>query len=54
VHSEVVVYAGAEHGFAVRGDLGSEREVEQEGQARDQAVRWFGRWLAEGEVGDVR
>jgi hypothetical protein len=43
VHSEVVVYAGAEHGFAVRGDLGSEREVEQEGQARDRAVRWFER-----------
>lgn len=34
VHSEVVVYAGAKHGFAVRGDPRSEREVEQEGQAR--------------------
>ena len=48
MHSEVVVYAGAEHGF------GSEREVEQEGQAQDQAVRWFGGGLAEGEAGDVR
>lgn len=35
VHSEVVAYAGARHGFAVRGDLGSEREVEQGGQAQD-------------------
>ena len=26
---------------------GSENKVEQEGQARDQAVRWFGRWFAE-------
>jgi dienelactone hydrolase len=49
VHSEVVVYAGAKHGFAVRGDPGSEREVEQEGQAQDQAVEWFGRWFAEGK-----
>ena len=49
VHSEVVVYAGAKHGFAVRGDPESESEVEQEGQAQDQAVRWFRRWLAEGK-----
>ena len=49
VHSEVVVYAGAKHGFAVRGDPESESEVEREGQAQDQAVRWFRRWLAEGK-----
>ena len=49
VHGEVVVYAGAKYGFAVRGDPGSEREVEQEGQAQDQVVRWFGRWFAEGK-----
>ena len=49
VHSEVVVYAGAKHGFAVRGDSGSEKEAEQEAQAQDQAVRWFGRWFAEGK-----
>jgi dienelactone hydrolase len=34
VHNEVVVYAAAKHGFAVRGDPGSEREVEQEGRRR--------------------
>jgi len=49
VHSEVVVYTGAKHRFAVRGDPRSEREVEQEGQAQDQAVRWLERWFAEGK-----
>ncbi|KAF9698597.1 hypothetical protein EKO04_003844 [Ascochyta lentis] len=42
---EVVVYEGCVHGFAVRATPGKEREVEAAGEALEQAVRWFGKWL---------
>lgn len=51
VESEVVVYPGAKHGFAVRGDPGDEREKEQGLQAEEQAVRWFGKWLGREQAG---
>lgn len=41
VPSETVVYPGAKHGFAVRGDPGDEKEKEQGIEAEDQAVKWF-------------
>jgi dienelactone hydrolase len=52
VESEVVVYPGAKHGFAVRGDPGNEREMEQGVQAEEQAVRWFAKWLVMGITQD--
>ncbi|KAI9717649.1 MAG: hypothetical protein M1812_004594 [Candelaria pacifica] len=42
---EVVVYEGAKHGFAVRGDPGSEKGQEQMVEAEDQAVAWFSKWF---------
>ena len=39
--SEVIVYPGAKHGFAVRGDPGDEKEKAQGIEAEDQAVNWF-------------
>ena len=41
LQSEVVVYPGAKHGFAVRGDPGNEKEKEQGLEAEDQANTWF-------------
>ncbi|KAI9697772.1 MAG: hypothetical protein M1836_004448 [Candelina mexicana] len=41
VEHEVVVYEDAKHGFAVRGDPGSEKEQKQTVEAEDQAVAWF-------------
>ncbi len=38
---EVVVYDGAVHGFAVRGDPRDPRQAELGLQAEDQAVKWF-------------
>ena len=39
--SEMIVYPGAKHGFAVRGDPGNEKEKTQGVEAEDQAVKWF-------------
>ncbi|KAI9678029.1 MAG: hypothetical protein M1817_005973 [Caeruleum heppii] len=48
VVSEVVVYEGAKHGFAVRGNPGDEKEKEHGQKAEDQAVAWFAEHLASG------
>jgi dienelactone hydrolase len=42
---EVVVYDGASHGFCVRLDRSDETERRHAGEAEDQAVRWFERFL---------
>lgn len=42
---EAVVYPGAKHGFAVRGDLGDPLQRERGEQSEEQAVRWFRRWF---------
>ncbi|KAL2270787.1 hypothetical protein VTJ83DRAFT_158 [Remersonia thermophila] len=42
---EAVVYPGAAHGFAVRGDRDDPRQRERGEQSEDQAVRWFQRWM---------
>ena len=42
---ELVVYEGAKHGFAVRGNPEVERELRQGVEAEDQAVKWFTKWL---------
>ncbi|KAK4151630.1 protein AIM2 [Chaetomidium leptoderma] len=44
---EVVVYPGAKHGFAVRGDRDDPLQRERGEQSEEQAVRWFRRWFAE-------
>ncbi|KAK0731879.1 hypothetical protein B0H67DRAFT_640218 [Lasiosphaeris hirsuta] len=38
---EVVVYPGAKHGFAVRGDRADALQKERGDKSEDQAVRWF-------------
>ena len=43
--SEVVVYAGCGHGFAVRADRGKSAEDVGAGKASEQAVEWFVRHL---------
>ncbi|VBB71409.1 Putative protein of unknown function [Podospora comata] len=43
---EVVVYEGAKHGFAVRGDIGDPKQKERGQGSEDQAVGWFRRWMA--------
>ncbi|KAL8706245.1 MAG: hypothetical protein Q9201_000682 [Fulgogasparrea decipioides] len=45
LESEVVVYPGAKHGFAVRGNPGDEKDKRRGDEAREQAVRWFQRWF---------
>ncbi|KAG4443882.1 hypothetical protein IFR05_000648 [Cadophora sp. M221] len=45
VEAEVVVYEGAKHGFAVRADPGDEGQAKSAEGAKEQALRWFGRWL---------
>ncbi|KAK4129702.1 alpha/beta-hydrolase [Parathielavia appendiculata] len=42
---EAVVYPGAKHGFAVRGDPGDPMQRERGEQSEEQAVKWFRRWL---------
>lgn len=42
---EVVVYPGAKHGFAVRGDRDDLLQKERGDQSEDQAVRWFSVWF---------
>ena len=41
VRSEVVIYEGARHGFAIRGNPGDKRELLRGEEARAQAVRWL-------------
>ena len=45
VPTEVVIYDGAKHGFAIRGDPGDERQKTQGLEATEQAVNWFTRHL---------
>jgi dienelactone hydrolase len=47
---EAVVYPGAKHGFAVRGDRSDPLQRERGEQSEEQAVRWFRRWF--GEIDD--
>lgn len=42
---ELVVYEGAKHGFAIRGNPGDEKELKQGAEAETHAVAWFSRWL---------
>ncbi|KAL8661089.1 MAG: hypothetical protein Q9202_005903 [Teloschistes flavicans] len=44
--TEVVVYRGAKHGFAVRGNPGDEGERRRGVEAREQCLSWFARWFA--------
>lgn len=44
--SEVVVYEGAKHGFAVRGDWEDEGQRKSAEGAKVQALKWFVKWLA--------
>jgi dienelactone hydrolase len=46
--NEVVIYEGAKHGFAVRANPEDERQTKSQGEAKDQAIRWFTRWFVEG------
>lgn len=41
VKSEVVIYPGAGHGFAVRADLGNEKVTQQALDAEDQAIKFW-------------
>ncbi|KAH7386538.1 hypothetical protein BKA64DRAFT_145508 [Cadophora sp. MPI-SDFR-AT-0126] len=43
--SEVVVYEGAKHGFAIRGDWEDEGQRKSAEAAKGQALGWFARWL---------
>ena len=45
VPSQVVVYPGGGHGFAVRGHPDDEKEKMQRIQAEDQAIEWFTTYL---------
>ncbi|KAL8691017.1 MAG: hypothetical protein Q9218_003671 [Villophora microphyllina] len=49
--NEVVVYSGAKHGFAVRGNPGDERDKKRGEEAREQCLSWFQRWFAKVEDG---
>lgn len=44
--SEVVVYEGAKHGFAIRGDWEDEGQRKSAEGAKEQALKWFAKWLA--------
>lgn len=46
--SEVVVYPGAKHGFAVRGNPGDENDRRRGVEAREQCLSWLKRWFAKG------
>lgn len=45
VAHEVIVYEGARHGFANRGDPNDPKQAEMGLRAEDQAVRWFTKQL---------
>ncbi len=53
VPTEVVIYDGAKHGFAIRGDPGDQRQMAQGLEAAEQAVRWFTWHLAPPESAAV-
>ena len=42
--SEVVVYEGAKHGFAIRGDWDDEGQRKSAEEAQEQALKWFVKW----------
>lgn len=42
---QVVIYEGAKHGFAVRADPADEGQTKSANEAKEQALRWFGKWL---------
>ncbi|KAI9742199.1 MAG: hypothetical protein M1818_004099 [Claussenomyces sp. TS43310] len=42
---ECIIYPGAKHGFAVRGDPDDPRQKELGEQAETQALSWFAKWL---------
>ncbi len=44
---QVVVYPGAKHGFAVRGDRADPLQRERGEKSEEQAVSWFRRWFGE-------
>lgn len=46
VDTEVVLYDGAGHGFAVRGDWDNEKQSQQALDAEDQAINFFKRAFA--------
>jgi dienelactone hydrolase len=46
VGHEVVVFPGAKHGFAIRGDPSDPKQKEMGDKAEVQALEWFGKWLA--------
>ena len=48
---QVVVYPGAKHGFAVRGDRADPLQRERGEKSEEQAVGWFRRWFGERAVG---
>ncbi|KAL8801559.1 MAG: hypothetical protein Q9200_006914 [Gallowayella weberi] len=48
---EIQVLEGAKHGFAVRGNPNDSAEMDQAQRAEDQAVGWFGKWIAEAGKG---
>ena len=48
----ISVVEGAKHGFAVRGNLGIEEEVQHGMVAEDDAVNWFQKWLDSSSVTD--
>ncbi|KAF2435137.1 alpha/beta-hydrolase [Tothia fuscella] len=46
VESEIVVYDGQVHGFALRGDWSSEKDKEAMDKAEKQGIEWFKKQLA--------
>ncbi|KAK4223991.1 protein AIM2 [Podospora fimiseda] len=42
---EVIVYPGAKHGFAVRGDYSDPKQRQQRDASEDQAGVWFQKWF---------
>lgn len=45
VESEVRVYEGAKHGFAVRADPKDEGQTKSAVESQKQSLDWFGKWL---------
>ncbi|OCH85956.1 alpha/beta-hydrolase [Obba rivulosa] len=43
---EMVIYEGVQHGWTIRCDLKDEQKKEARDRARDQAIRWFERFLS--------
>ena len=46
VETEIRIYEGAIHGFALRGDWSNDREKEVMDEATKQGVEWFAKYLA--------